>query len=31
MQDQIPNHLKLLVPNAPVVSVQEKVGHELVR
>jgi hypothetical protein len=31
LQDQIPNHLKLLGPKAPVVSVQEKAGRELVR
>src|SRR5262249_61224968 len=31
LQDQIPNHLKLLGPKAPVVSVQEKAGREPVR
>jgi hypothetical protein len=31
LQDQISNHLKLLGPTAPVVSVQEKAGHEPVR
>ena len=31
LQDQVPNHLKLLGPKAPVVSVQEKAGREPVR
>ena len=31
LQDQVPNHLKLLGPKALVVSVQEKAGREPVR
>jgi len=31
VQDQVPNHLKLLGSKALVVSVQEKAGRELVR